>query len=149
MTERFNLCQLSLKLLTDDKTKDLRVYGPVCDLKVRSYCFDDLCFEIKDKSKTATLEDMKTKERPHICKISELTSGGHVYQIHFETLEPELKSLVIGAAIMIDYYYFDNSYHEHKYHKMSNASQALPPFPLVPNGQKYEDKSETKSQLND
>lgn len=146
MTEKFNLCQLSLKVISKDESKELRVYGPACDPKVRSYCFDDICFEIKNKS---VPDSPKSAEQSHIFKISELISGGHVYEIRFGGMSAELKALVIGAAILIDYYYFDNSFHEHKYHRMSNrASQSLPSFPLVPKDYDYsnEKSNETKKQ---
>ena len=122
MKELLSFFHLSLKLVLNGT--EFKIKGPNCGFNL-SYCLDDICFDIRDDKKNSL---------GHICKFSELTSGGHIFQLVFnKPMSPELKCLVIGASILIDYYYYENSYHENKYHIMStpSASEALPPFPLA------------------
>lgn len=126
VTEKFNLSRFSLKLRSN-KT-ELQIYGPSCN-GMLSYCWNDIHFNIYDKS----VNSDSNESVGYICKLSDFTTNGHIFRVKLKKeWSPEIKSIVIGASILIDYYFFDNSFHERKYHSVSMSSaKTLPPFPLV------------------
>ncbi len=121
--EKYNPFRLSLEIVNENNETELKVIGPHCRL---SCIGDDIHFDIH-------LNDDNKSKCGHICKKSEILVGGHIFNIKFELdLDVKLKASIIAATILIDYYYYEQPIHEHKYHKLTiTKSESLTPFPLA------------------